>query len=349
MENCHHEQSCHAPGSRPDFLLIGCGVIIALSYLVYLFLSLPLSDYEALFTFSRSVFNLVNTMWWGVILGMVFVGLLDKMPRELVMSALGTKRGISGIMRATAAGTAFDLCSHGILLVGMKLYERGASTGQLMAFLIASPWSSFSLTLIMWALVGLPWTLCFIFLSMVIAVLSGLVFEKFEDMGILPANPNKIQLPKNFKFLPALKKEYKAMTFDAEFFFDVAKAGVKGSGMIIRWLLLGVILAALMRTFISVEHFHTFFGPTVAGLMVTMVMATILEVCSEGSTPIAADIMNRAHAPGNMFAFLMAGVATDYTEVMSIKETTRSWKIALFLPLVTLPQVLVLGYILNQF
>jgi uncharacterized membrane protein YraQ (UPF0718 family) len=80
-----------------------------------------------------------------------------------------------------------------------------------------------------------------------------------------------------------------------------------------------------------------------------LLATTVIEVCSEGSTPIAADLMNRANAPGNAFTFLMAGVATDYTEVMSIRDTTRSWKIALFLPLITVPQVMVIGFILNQF
>ncbi|TQV84035.1 MerR family transcriptional regulator [Exilibacterium tricleocarpae] len=31
----------------------------------------------------------------------------------------------------------------------------------------------------------------------------------------------------------------------------------------------------------------------------TLVAATAIEVCSEGSTPIAADLMTRARAPGN--------------------------------------------------
>jgi uncharacterized membrane protein YraQ (UPF0718 family) len=57
--------------------------------------------------------------------------------------------------------------------------------------------------------------------------------------------------------------------------------------------------------------------------------------------------MNRAAAPGNAFTFLMAGVATDYTEVMTLRDTTRSWKIALALPLVTVPQVIVIGLLLN--
>ena len=55
----------------------------------------------------------------------------------------------------------------------------------------------------------------------------------------------------------------------------------------------------------------------------------------------------RAAATGNSFAFLMTGVATDYTEIMSLKDNTGSWKIALFLPLVTVPQVLVVSWIMN--
>jgi len=75
--------------------------------------------------------------------------------------------------------------------------------------------------------------------------------------------------------------------------------------------------------------------------------ATIIEVCSEGSTPIGADLVNRAGAPGNGFVFLMAGAATDYTEIMALKETTGRWGKALLLPAVTVPQILVIGYIVN--
>ena len=65
---------------------------------------------------------------------------------------------------------------------------------------------------------------------------------------------------------------------------------------------------------------QTYFGATSAGLGMTLVIATILEICSEGSTPIAADLVSRAQTPGNGFAFLMTGVSTDYTEIMSLRE-----------------------------
>jgi len=119
--------------------------------------------------------------------------------------------------------------------------------------------------------------------------------------------------------------------------------------MVVRWILFGVMLASLVRAFISPEQFETFFGPTLLGLAVTILVATVLEVCSEGSTPIAADILTRAQAPGNSFAFLMGGVSTDYTEIMILRDTTKSWKVALFLPLITLPQVILLGWLINVF
>ena len=44
----------------------------------------------------------------------------------------------------------------------------------------------------------------------------------------------------------------------------------------------------------------------------------------------------------------MTGVTPDYTEIMILKDTTRSWKIALFLTLLTTPQILVIAWLMNQ-
>ncbi|MCK5261263.1 MAG: hypothetical protein KAJ44_03710, partial [Thermoplasmatales archaeon] len=86
--------------------------------------------------------------------------------------------------------------------------------------------------------------------------------------------------------------------------------------------------------------------PTVMGLLVTLFFATIIEVCSEGSSPLAFEIFNQTGAFGNSFTFLMAGVATDYTEIGLIWHNIGK-KAALWLPIITVPQVLILGYLFN--
>jgi len=124
--------------------------------------------------------------------------------------------------------------------------------------------------------------------------------------------------------------------------------GMREGMMLIRWLLLGSILAALLQVWVSEEVFSTWFGVGWLGLSLTLVATTVMEICSEGSSPIAADLLSRARAPGNAFAFLMGGVATDYTEIMVLRETTKSWKLAFVLPLFTVPQVVILGWLINS-
>jgi len=341
------DHCCHPPPEKPDYLLRISLVSIVVLYFQQLLLPSTTEFIAWYSTLSHSVFELVNTMWWGITLGVLMIAVLARIPREFVMSILGVNRGFNGILRATAAGLLLDLCSHGILMVGAKLYERGASIGQVVAFLVASPWNSFSLTLVLIALIGLKWTLLFILLSMLIAIIAGLCFDFLVSRDILPANPQVVELPEDFHFWKAVAKEMKETTYSLSFFGKMLMNGIKESRMVMRWILFGILLASLVRAIISPESFSTYFGPTLAGLGLTVLVATIMEVCSEGSTPIAADLLNRADAPGNGFAFLMTGVSTDYTEIMVLKETTRSMKTALFLPLLTVPQVLVVAWIMN--
>ena len=216
-----------------------------------------------------------------------------------------------------------------------------------MAFLIASPWNSLSLTIILIALIGLKWTLLFILLSAIIALISGLIFNALIIKGVLPSNPARQDLPKSEPFLKNLKEVWHSAKINPKTFYRMGMNGIGESRMILRWIFLGVILAALFQTFLSTDQFQTFFGPDLMGLGITLPVATIIETCSEGTAPIAADILNRAAAPGNAFTFMMTGAATDYTEILGLKETTGSWKIPLFLPLVTVPQVLLISYLIN--
>ena len=233
-------------------------------------------------------------------------------------------------------------------MVGMKLYERGASLGQLFAFLIASPWNSLSTTLILVALLGLKWTLVIIALSAVIGITTGLLAELLVRTGVLAPNPNRTDLPPDFQFWATTGKRFSSARFSSTFFRDHVKRALSESRMIVRWILFGVVLVALLRSVFDPASFAHWFGPTVAGLALTFVAATVIEVCSEGSSPVAADLLSRAGAPGNGFAFLMAGAATDYTEVLALRETTRSWKLSLALPLLSAPQILIIAWFLNQ-
>lgn len=357
-DSCHSQMKpktscCPTNGSsnkqaRPDYLLWVSGVIVLIGYVLYWWLNGHSALPQWLTVMTEGIYELVNKMWWGLIAAVVFVGLLDRIPKDLVMTVLGRGGTVKGVGRATLAGLLLDLCNHGILMVGAKLYERGASIGQVMAFLIASPWNSLSLTIIMITLIGWQWTLLFIVLSMLIGIVTGLIFDRLVSSGRLPANPHHQDINEATPIWPAVTRLFKDADWSASSLFDLLKDGISQSRMVFRWLLLGIVIAVSIRAFVPMDAYQTLFGPTIGGLLLTLLGATIIEVCSEGSTPIASDLLHRAAAPGNGFAFLMAGVATDYTEIMVLKDVTRSWKIALFLPLITLPQVIAIGWMLNS-
>jgi uncharacterized membrane protein YraQ (UPF0718 family) len=331
-----------------DWIMWGSAFLIFIPYLMMFLTPSVVSTHEWLETYIHGVHEFILNTWWGVLLGIFFLALLSGIPREFVMAALGRKGGAGGIGRAMAAGILLDLCSHGILMVGAKLYERGATLGQVMAFLIASPWNSISLTFILIAMIGLKLTVVFLVLSAVIAFISGLVFDYLVQKKILPDNPNRFTLPEDFRFWNEAKSQLKQVQWTPSLFKSMLRAGIKDSAIVVRWLLAGIVIASVIRVFLDPAAFQQYFGPTLLGMAATVFFATIMEVCSEGSSPIAADLVTRADAPGNAFAFLMAGVSTDYTEIMVLKDTTKSWKIALFLPLVTLPQIILLGILLNM-
>jgi uncharacterized membrane protein YraQ (UPF0718 family) len=319
--------------------MFACGLAVH-----FLFPSAP----KWLMTYGHGCWELLSRAWWGLLFGIVAVAVIGRVPRELVAAILGKGGTISGLLRAVGAGVMLDLCNHGILMVGMGLYKRGASLGQTIAFLIASPWNSLSLTLILAALIGWKWMIVFILLSAVVAIVTGWLVDRLVIAGKIPANPNATDLPVGYRAGPALKEAAASLRPSWSNYLQLAREGIASSRMVLRWILFGFVLTALIRALVPEASFAEWFGPSVAGLFLTLLATTLIEVCSEGSSPIAADILNRAHAPGNAFVFLMAGAATDYTELFSLRETTRSWKAVLALPLISTPQVLLIGWLLQN-
>ncbi len=118
--------------------------------------------------------------------------------------------------------------------------------------------------------------------------------------------------------------------------------------MVLWWILIGMTFAAIANAYIPAHLFVTYMGPSLLGLFVTLLLATIIEVCSEGSSPLSFEIYNQTGAFGNSFTFLMAGVVTDYTEIGLIWQNIGK-KAALWIPVITIPQVLILSHIFNTF
>ena len=310
-------------------------LVFILSYLIPFLVPLRLSfiDY-------------FKKLWWALLLGISLGGIIDYyIPREYVSAILsGSKKRT--ILYAVIAGFSMSVCSHGILAIAMQLYKKGASTSAVISFLLASPWANITLTIMLLSFFGLK-ALYIIVSAIVIAIITGFIFRYLESKGMVEKNPLSLEVSEGFSIKNDLTMRLKKYKFKfKEDLRGVILGMISISNMVLWWVLIGMGLASITGAYIPAEIFHNYLGPSFVGLILTLLLAIIIEVCSEGSAPMAFEIFKRTGAFGNSFVFLMAGVATDYTEIGLIWHNIGK-RSAIWLPLITLPQIILLGIIGN--
>ena len=302
-----------------------------------------------LIPFRETFLMYVRTIWWATALGLFLGGLIDYyVPHEYISQVLAQPKKRT-VFRAVLIGFLMSVCNHGILALAIQLYKKGAATSSIIAFLLASPWANLPLTLILVSFFGLIKALYIILAAIVIAITTGLIFQILEAKGLVERNEKTIKV-EEFSIMEDMKRRWKTHPRNAHQIRQDLRGICQGmaslSDMILWWILIGAALASLAGAYVPAQLFHKYMGPSFGGMLVTLAIATIVEVCSEGSSPLAFEIYRQTGALGNALVFLMAGVATDYTEIGLI-WTNIGWRAALWLPVVAVPQILVFGYLAN--
>lgn len=300
--------------------------------------------------FRRNLAMYLEKIWWAILLGFALGGIIDRfIPRGWVTKTL-SGRGYKTILRSVLLGFMMSACSHGMLALSIQLYKKGASPAAVVSFLLASPWANLAMTAMLIGFFGVK-GLYIIFAALVIAITTGLIFQKLEDKNLVEKNPNAAQPAENFSIMADAATRFKNYRFTLVNITADAKGVVSGSAalanMVGWWILLGVGISSMIAAYVPAHFIHSYFGPTFAGLLATLGVATVIEVCSEGSAPVAFEIFRQTGALGNSFVFLMAGVATDYTEI-GILWTNIGKKTALWMVAITVPQVVALGILANM-
>jgi uncharacterized membrane protein YraQ (UPF0718 family) len=276
------------------------------------------------------------------LLGLFLGGLIDHfIPKTYIVRLLsGPRKRV--IARATMLGLLASTCSHGCLALTIELYRKGASVPACISFLLASPWASMSLTLILLSLFGLSRGLIIVVGALAIAFITGLIFQRLDRRGLIDVNPQTIALESGFSVWHDLAARWRAYRWTGEQLRGDARGVASGmvplGRMVLGWVQLGLILSSVVGTTVPHTVFERFLGPSPVGLLLTLLAAAAIEVCSEGTAPLAYELFRHTGALGNAFAFLMGGVITDYTELgavwRAIGRRTVLWMLAVALPLV---------------
>lgn len=300
--------------------------------------------------FKKSLLMYLGKIWWAVLLGFILGGAIDHfVPREYISHVLA-KPNKRTILYSGLLGFLMSACSHGILALSIELHKKGASNPSVVTFLLASPWANLPITMMLIAFFGLARALYIILSALIIAIITGLIYQALESKAIIETNKNTKELSEDFSIAADFKKRASEYKISRRQLFIDLKGVYNGmtmlANMVLWWILIGMGLASIIGSYVPQAVFQKYMGPTFLGMLATLALATIMEVCSEGTAPLAFEIFRQTAAVGNAFVFLMAGVVTDYTEI-GLLWINVGKRVAIWLPIITVPQVIIFGIIAN--
>jgi uncharacterized protein len=251
------------------------------------------------------LYNYINALWDltlemspYLLLGFLIAGVLYVyFPKEKVSRYLG-KSNFKSTLNAALIGVPLPLCSCGVIPTGISFYKNGASKGSSVSFLISTPQTGVDSILATYALLGLPLAIIRPIIALVTGVFGGLVTNSLEKHEIV----NTPKMPEHRKPSPAGLGKLHTMLHYAfvEFLQDISK-----------WLIIGLLLAALMAVLIPDDFFTNYLANEYLSMLIVLLASIPLYVCATGSVPIAAVLLMKGLSPGAAIVFLMAGPATN--------------------------------------
>ena len=107
-------------------------------------------------------------------------------------------------------------------------------------------------------------------------------------------------------------------------FFEKTKTGVHYAATkliddIIVWLAIGLVFAAIIRTFLP-QEFLLSYGSGLPAMLLMIAISIPMYICATASTPIAAGFIMAGLSPGTALVFMMAGPATNISTLGVIKN-----------------------------
>ncbi len=261
-----------------------------------------------------------------LLLGFLIAGVLHVLISKSTISKFLGKRDFKSVLYASLLGIPLPLCSCGVIPTGIAFNKEGASRGATVSFLISTPQTGIDSILITYSMLGLPFAILRPIISLISGIVGGTLTNFFDEKVMRKQMQYSNETPsaqqeslEEEKHLDShenhsghehkRKKQYskpvEILYYGfVEFMEDIAK-----------WLLIGLLLAALISVAIPNDFFSSFIHTPILGILLTLLASIPLYVCATGSVPVAAVLLMKGISPGAALVFLMAGPATNIATI----------------------------------
>ena len=258
-------------------------------------------------SFFTSLLNVVCEMAPYLLLGFFIAGVLHVfVPQRFYANYLSRNNKLS-VLWAALLGVPLPLCSCGVIPTAIGLKNEKASKGAIASFLIATPQTGIDSILATYSLMGLGFAIIRPVAALITGVCGGLLVNRLvrEDESCAVQDISQLStLNSQHKVWRVLKYAYYDMIRDI---------GLR--------LVIGLVVAALIQVVVPDEFFLSFGSQPLLQMLVILLIAIPMYICSTGSIPVAAALMMKGLSPGAALVMLMAGPAVNLASILVVQKS----------------------------
>lgn len=290
------------------------------------------------------ILHLVNEMSPYLLLGFFIAGLMHAfVPSNLYKKYL-SKHSFRSVVNAALLGIPLPLCSCGVIPTAMSLRKEGASKSAVVSFLIATPQTGVDSIVATYSLMGLPFAIIRPVVALLTALFGGAITNVTDKENTDETDEKRAdecccgsdschcheeetccchhednareeesccchhdKTTKNVGFIGKMKEALQYAFIDM--IDDIGK-----------WLVIGIVIAALITVFVPNEWMAAFKDNSLLSMLLVLAISVPMYVCATGSIPIAVALMMKGLTPGAGLVLLMAGPAANMASILVIRH-----------------------------
>jgi len=248
-----------------------------------------------------------------LLLGLIIAGLMKSwLPANILSRHLG--QGKKAVVKAALIGAPLPLCSCGVIPVATELRRSGASSPATASFLVATPETGVDSVSVSYALLGPVMAIYRPFAAIMSAIITGLLVATTKDQ-----NTQAQQEQKSCCHANSHKHTNASASFVNKTVSGLKYAGTQLIDDLMVWLIIGLVFATVVRTYIPNELLLEY-GSGLPAMILMILISIPMYICATASTPIAAGFIMAGISPGTALVFMMAGPATNISTLGVIKS-----------------------------
>ncbi len=283
--------------------------------------------------FGLEIWSILNELAPYLFLGAVIATLLKfGLPQGFITGQMG-RPTLGSVVKSVFLGVPMPLCSCGVIPAAIGLKKSGASNGAVVGFMISTPQTGADSLLISASFLGWPLALFMLAVTFVSGLIGGVLVHWLApfDRGKEPAPADPGQASCALSAAPAGSRWQRWYRYATEELI----------GGVYRYLVLGILVSALISLAVPPNYFSAFPALRgVLGMLAVLLIAVPMYVCSNGSVPIVASLIQAGLPVGSALVFLMAGPATNVATAGAVLRSLGGRVMAIYLSTILVTSVL---------